>query len=172
MTDQPIETEVQPDTHSVGLTFKVHKGYDSPLINFRATDPETIKRDLAIIFGLNYDPADVSYTVFQMLADAHEQALAVYSASDVLRGTIQTEAPTYGNKGYAKKKTEEAKPTEEQTNPHGELLRQINAVTSTQEIDALWKKHRTGPPSSPTKGWPTEEHLLAVRARVEELKAS
>ena len=162
---------VEPDNR-VSLSFKVHGGFSSPLINFSGSDPEQLKRDIVAVFG-NLEVEDLStVTAFELLAKAHEASLAVYNASEILGATVDAvKSNGGGNRWQGKPKssteTESVGRREKPADPNQGVLDAINGASSQAEVLTIFTRHSTGDMKT-NSGWPTAEQAAAAKAKFAE----
>ena len=173
---QTAEPWVEPDNR-ISLSFKIHTGYDSPLINFSGSSADRIKQDIIAVFGqVEVDDLD-AITPFELMAKAHEQARAVYLASDVLGATVDAVKKTgnsggWGNRGgggQSKPKEQESVGKKEKpADPNQAVLDKINEATSKADVFKIFGDHSTGN-LKVNGGWPTPELETAAKTKLGEL---
>lgn len=166
--------DVNPDAQAarISLSFKIHAGFDSPLLNFSGGNAVEVKRQIAAVFG--FDTASEAYaeqTPFGLMVDAHDLARAAYVAHEALGATVDaSKAKPYGGGGNWPKKgaagsapKEEAKP-----DPNAEIGALIARATTVKELQTVWIQHKTKNVSE-HQGWPTPELMELANAKGREI---
>lgn len=163
----------EPDNR-ISVSFKVHDGFSSPLINFSGSNPEQIKQDIAIVTGVEVEDIDQE-SVFSLLTKAHEQALQIYQASAILGATVGAQKKSYGGGGNWGGKPKGDNPDaavgkkEKPADPDQGVIDEINSATSTGDIFKVLAKHGTGNLKDEFEGWKTKAQSEAARAKFKEL---
>lgn len=182
VTNEDVQTAdpwVEPDNR-ISLSFKIHTGYDSPLINFSGSSAERIKQDIIAVFGqVEVDDLD-AITPFELMAKAHEQARAVYLASDVLGATVDAVKKTGNSGGWGGNRgggtvqqkrelgAESVGKKEKPADPNQAVLNKINEATSKADVFKIFGDHSTGN-LKVNGGWPTPELETAAKTKLGEL---
>ena len=171
-----VETDPwrQPDNR-ISVGFRIHDGYSSPLLNLQGSDPDRVKRDIVITTGVVIEDVD-SETVLSILAKAHEQARAVYLASEILGATVdsvkKTSGTNWGNRNAAKPaaQPDSVGRKEKPANPEDGVVEEIKAAATRGDLNKIFAKNSTGN-LKVNGGWKTEAQCAAATERFKELAA-
>ena len=164
----------EPDNR-ISLSFKVHGGFDSPLINFSGSSEARIKQDIIAVFGIEVEDVS-SETAFGLLAKAHEESRRIYLASEVLGATVdsvkKTGGTNWGNRNAAKPaaQPDSVGKKEKPANPEDGVVEEIKAAATRGDLNKIFAKNSTGN-LKVNGGWKTEAQCAAATERFKELAA-